>query len=103
MELLNRRNLEETIFKILMIASVLIVMGSLVIIIGLVIFNGGSSLTVEMFTQTSSGGYYLGRGGGILNAILGSLFLALPATALACLIGLGIAFMVIGGKNKDKW
>jgi len=90
-ELLNRRALEEEIFKILMLVSVFIVMGSLVIIIGLVIFNGGSSLTIEMFTQTSSGGYYLGRGGGILNAILGSLFLALPATALACLIGLGIA------------
>jgi len=89
--LLNRRVLEEKIFKTLMLASVFIVMGSLVIIIGLVIFNGGSSLTIEMFTQTSSGGYYLGRGGGILNAILGSLFLALPATALACLIGLGIA------------
>lgn len=88
---MNRRVLEEKIFKTLMLASVFIVMGSLVIIIGLVIFNGGSSLTIEMFTQTSSGGYYLGRGGGILNAILGSLFLALPATALACLIGLGIA------------
>jgi len=90
-ELLNRRALEEKFFKILMIISVLIVISSLVIIIGLVIFNGGSSLTIEMFTQTSSGGYYLGRGGGILNAILGSLFLALPATALACLMGLGIA------------
>ncbi len=88
---MNRRILEEKIFKILMLASVFIVMGSLVIIIGLVVFNGGSSLTIEMFTQTSGGGYYLGRGGGILNAILGSLFLALPATALACLIGLGIA------------
>ena len=88
---MNRRALEEKFFKILMIISVLIVISSLVIIIGLVIFNGGSSLTIEMFTQTSSGGYYLGRGGGILNAILGSLFLALPATALACLMGLGIA------------
>jgi len=74
-----------------MILSLCIVIGSLLIIIGLVIFNGGSSLTLEMFTQTSSGGYYLGRGGGILNAIIGSLILALPATGLAYLIGLGIS------------
>ena len=88
---MNRRNIEERVFKIIMITSLLIVLSSLIIIIGLVIYNGAPSLSIEMFTQTSSGGYYLGKGGGILNAIVGSLLLALPATALACLIGIGIA------------
>jgi len=88
---LNLRNLEEKIFKILMIASIFIVISSLVIIISIVIFNGATSLSIEMVTQTASGGFYLGKGGGILNAILGSLFLALPATGLAYLISIGIA------------
>jgi len=90
--ILNRRIIEENIFKILMLASLAVVLGSLVIIVGLVVINGVPALSIEMLTQTPSGKYYLGQGGGgILNAILGSLFLALPATAIAYLIGLAIA------------
>jgi len=74
-----------------MISSLCVVIGSLVIIIFLVVYNGLPTLSIEMFTQTSTGGYYLGRGGGILNAILGSLLLAIPATIFAYILGLGIA------------
>ena len=41
-ELLNRRIIEENIFKILMMISLGIVLGSLVIIVGLVVINGFS-------------------------------------------------------------
>lgn len=92
MEFLNRRILEENIFKLLMISSLAIVLGSLLIIVGIVVVNGVPALSFDMITQTPSGEYYLGRGGGgILNAILGSLLLALPATAIAYVIGLAIA------------
>jgi phosphate transport system permease protein len=91
-EFLNRRTLEENIFKALMMISLCIVIGSLIIIIGLVVVNGTPALSLELLTQTSSGEFYLGAGGGgILNAILGSLLLALPATCFAFLIGIAIA------------
>jgi len=90
-ENIDKRNLEEKIFKIIMIVSILIVIISLIIIIGIVIVNGASSLNLEMFTQTAEGGLYLGKSGGILNAIIGSIILALPATLFAFLIGIGIA------------
>ena len=84
--------IEEAIFKLLMIFSISIVVGSLIIIIVLVIINGSPAITLELLTQTSSGEFYLGAGGGgILNAVFGSLILALPATGLACVIGLAIA------------
>ena len=88
---MNKRIAEEKVFKSLMMLSVAIVIGSLVLIIATIFMNGALSLSFEMISQTSSGGYYLGRSGGILNAILGSIFLALPATGLAYLISLGIA------------
>jgi len=89
---MNRRTIEENIFKILMIGSLCIVIGSLVIIFGLVIINGASSLSIEMLTQTPTPTTPGSPpGGGILNAIVGSLILAIPATAFASLIGLGIA------------
>ncbi|PNX53443.1 MAG: phosphate ABC transporter, permease protein PstA [Thermoplasmata archaeon M9B2D] len=89
MEHLNSRTFEEQFFKILMILSVCIVVGSLLIIFSLVMYHGVSSLSLEMITQTPDPSDALG--GGILNAIVGSLLLALPATGLACFISLGIA------------
>lgn len=92
MELLNKRILEEKIFTVLMIASVLVVVGSLILIVSVIVLNGASSLSIEMLTQSSSNRFYLGKGGGgIFNAIIGSLLLAIPATIFAFLIGLSIA------------
>jgi phosphate transport system permease protein len=90
-EVLNRRNLEEKIFLGLMLVSVLIVMGSLILIVAVIVINGAPSLSIEILTKTSEGRFYLGAGGGFLNAIVGSLLLALPATGLAFLIGISIA------------
>ncbi len=86
---MNRRILEEKLFKFLMVSSLCVVLGSLFIIFGLVIFNGASSISLEMVTQTPKEGEVLG--GGILNAIVGSIYLAFPATGIAFLIGLMIA------------
>jgi phosphate transport system permease protein len=90
-EVLNKRNLEEKIFLGLMLVSVFIVMGSLLLIVSVIVINGAPSLSIEILTQTSEGGFYLGAGGGFLNAIVGSLLLALPATGLAFLISITIA------------
>jgi len=92
---LNKRTLEETVFKVLMIASLCIVIGSLVLIFGLVIINGATSLSVEMITQTPTPPTPGSPpGGGILNAIIGSIILALPATGFASLIAIGIALFL---------
>ncbi len=65
--------------------------GSLAAILITVIVKGLPALNWAMLTQTPKGGYYLGKEGGILNAILGSLYLAGGATLLALLIGLPMA------------
>jgi phosphate transport system permease protein len=44
-----------------------------------------------MITETPTGGYYFGKNGGILNAIIGSLYLAGGATVLAFMISLPTA------------
>ena len=87
----SRRKLEESFFKVLMIGSVIAVMGSLLLILATVVWRGLPALNLAMVTQTPKGGYYLGKEGGILNAIVGSLYLAGGATILALLVGLPIA------------
>lgn len=86
--------MEEAFFKVLMIASLVVVLGSLVLILGTVVWRGLPALDLAMVTQTPKGGYYLGKEGGILNAIAGSLYLAGGATALALAVSLPITLYI---------
>jgi phosphate transport system permease protein len=87
-----RRRVEEKIFKFLMIISLIFVFGSLLLILATVFLKGLSSLSLNILLKTPKGGYYLGREGGILNAILGSLVLGISSTFLSFLLSLPIAF-----------
>jgi len=88
---MNRHTTEEVALKILMIGSTILILASLVLILGTILWRGLPSLNLAMLTQTPKGGYYLGKEGGILNAIVGSLYLAGGATLLALVISLPIA------------
>ncbi|GAB4540784.1 MAG: phosphate ABC transporter permease PstA [Anaerolineae bacterium] len=90
--IIRRRKLEETFFKMLMIGSTILVLGSLALILATIAWRGVPALNLAMLTQTPKGGYYLGKEGGILNAIAGSLYLAGGATILALALSLPIAF-----------
>ena len=85
-------HIEERIFKVLMLVATSIILGSLFAVIIVILVKGGGALSLSMVTQTSSGGYYLGKEGGILNAIVGSLYLAVGATVSALLLSLPIVF-----------
>jgi phosphate transport system permease protein len=87
---MDRRKLEESTFKGLMTASVLAILFSLGFILVTIIARGLPAMNLAMITQTPKGGYYLGKEGGILNAIVGSLYLAGGATLLAILISLPV-------------
>lgn len=87
---LKKRKIEEAVFKALMLASTAIVVSSLLLIIGTIIWKSLPALKLSMIIQTPKGGYYLGREGGILNAIVGSLYLASGATLLAFLFSLPV-------------
>ena len=86
-----KRKAQELIVKIMMLLSTFFVVGSLMLILWTVIKRGLPALSFSMLTQIPKGGYYLGKEGGILNAILGSLLLAGGATVLAFIISLPVA------------
>ena len=91
---MNKRRLVERFWKALMIASTAVVIGCLLFIVVTVIWKGLPALSLSMITRIPKGGYYLGKEGGILNAILGSLYLALGATALACVLSLPVVIFL---------
>jgi phosphate transport system permease protein len=86
-----KRKIKELLIKMLMLLSTLLITGSLLLILGTILRRGLPALDLAMITQIPKGGYYLGKEGGILNAILGSVYLALGATLLSVLISLPVA------------
>lgn len=86
--------IEESVFKVLMVIATYSILAVLAIIIYSIFAKGIKALSWEILTQVPKGGYYYGKGGGILNAILGSLSLATGATFLAFIIGLPVALYI---------
>ena len=100
---LRRRKLEESFFKVLMGVSIGAVIGGLLLIVGTIVWKGLPALNLSMLTRTPKGGYYLGREGGILNAIAGSFYLASGATLLAVLFSLPVVLYInIYARKKSR-
>ncbi len=83
--------MEEKIFKGLMLLSLILVLVILAGIIAVVVMKGTPALNLSMIIETPKGGYYLGKEGGIANAIVGSIYLAFGASIISILISLPVA------------
>lgn len=88
---MRKRKAEELFFKVLMLLSLSIVGASLFLILGTIVIKGLPYLNLDMITKTPDGGYYFGRSGGMLNAIVGSLYVAGGATLLGLLFSIPIS------------
>ena len=85
-KLTRRRRFEGAFFLWAMRLSVLGAGLILCLILAIIAFRGAQALSWEMISSPPSAGFYMGKGGGILNAILGSFYLAIGGTVLASLI-----------------
>ncbi len=84
------KKLEEKIFRCLMIGSTILILSVLLYILYVIMKKGLPSLSWEMISQIPSGGFYLGKEGGILNAIMGSLYLILFSVLISLMISVPV-------------
>ncbi len=98
-----KKHVEEKILKALMLLSFILVTGSLGFILLVVLIRGLPALSWEMIFSTPKGGFYLGKEGGILNAIVGSLYLAGGATLLALLFSLPLSLYLQAYARRTRW
>jgi phosphate transport system permease protein len=97
-----RRKLEENFFRLLMVLATIIVAGAFFLIVGTIFYKGVPFMSWDMISKTPGGGFYIGKEGGVLNAIIGSLYVAGGATILGLLISIPVAIymnMYLEGKN----
>jgi len=90
----KRKTIEERVFRILTGVACYSLIGILGYIIFIIFNKGFSSLTLDMVTKLPSGGYYYGGEGGVLNAIVGSLYIAGGATLIAIILGVPAALYI---------
>jgi len=88
------RKIEENIFKALMIISTLIITSTLFLILYTIFSKGIRSLNWDMVSKIPEGGFYIGKGGGILNAIIGSIYITVGSTLLGLLISIPIVIYI---------
>lgn len=89
-----RRKYEEKFFRILSAITTIIIVCALGNIVWVIFEKGYSSISWEIISQEPKGGFYMGKEGGILNAIAGSFYLAVCATFLSFLISLPVALYI---------
>jgi phosphate transport system permease protein len=95
--------LEEKIFKILMIAATFTVFAFVISIICTIVIKGWGAMSWDMITKLPGGGFYIGKEGGFLNAIVGSLYIVGASTCLGLLISIPVVFYLnIYLKKRSK-
>ena len=85
---------EEKVFKVIMIGSAIIILGLLLYITGTIFYKGFPALTWDMITKLPGGGFYLGKEGGVLNAIVGSFYIIAGALAISLIISLPLVMYI---------
>lgn len=84
--------IEEKVMKIVMLITTVLLFFFTASILYTIISNGWSSMTWEMITELPQGGYYIGGEGGLLNAIVGSLYIVGASTVLGLAVSIPVVF-----------
>jgi len=85
---------EEKIFKTLMLISALIIMSILGYILYTIVSKGLNSMSWDMVSKLPGGGFYLGKEGGIFNAILGSIYLVIGAVLISLFLSIPVTMYI---------
>lgn len=97
------RYLEEKIFRVLMVLSVLLVAFFVFSVIGSILWRGLPVLTWQMITEIPHGGFYIGGEGGFLNAIIGSLEIVVASTVIGLIIAIPVVFYLNVYLKPTSW
>lgn len=99
----DMKHLEEKIFKSVMIATALIVLCVLVFILGTIFYKGFPALNLDMITKLPGGGFYLGKEGGVFNAIAGSFYIIAGSVLLSLSVSLPLVMYINFYLPKKSW
>ncbi|MCM1352965.1 MAG: ABC transporter permease subunit [Alistipes senegalensis] len=89
---MKSKYIEEFIIKILMGLALLAVFGFVAGIVYTIFHRGWSCISWEMVSSLPGGGFYIGKEGGFLNAIVGSVYIVAASTLLGLAVSIPVVF-----------
>lgn len=95
--------IEQKLAKILMILATALVLLSFFGILYVIAQKGLPALNWDMVTKIPDGGFYIGKEGGVLNAILGSFYIATGSSVIAFFLSLPIVLYINLYLKKNHW
>ena len=96
--------IEAKIAKLLMILSTMIVFWCVSSIIIVIAMKGIPALNWDMITKLPGDGFYIGKEGGFLNAIVGSIYIVGASTILGLIISIPVVFyMNVYLNNRSRF
>lgn len=99
---MKAKYIEERVMRLLMWLSLLIVVSFAVAIIWAIFDRGWGAMSWEMITQLPGGGFYIGKEGGFLNAIVGSLYIVAGSTILGLIVSMPVVFYLNVYLKRDS-
>lgn len=94
--------LEEKLMKMVMMLTTLLLFLFVGSILFTIVKNGWSAMNWDMITKLPGGGFYIGKEGGLLNAIVGSLYIVGASTILGLAISIPVVFYLNVYLNKSS-
>ena len=103
MKKLQSKYIEEKVFQVLMWIAVITVLAFVVSIIWTILVKGIGSISWDMVTKVPGKNWNTADDGGFLNAILGSLFVVIPATLIAMCVSIPVVFYMNLYRRRSNW
>ena len=94
METTIRKRVGEVIAKTFMWIAMIIVFGLVISVVWTVFSKGWKAMSWDMVSKLPGGGFYIGKEGGFLNAIVGSLYIVGASTILGLIISIPVVFFL---------
>ncbi len=92
MQMKHKKRVEELVVKTLMWMAMLVVFGLVISVVWTIFSKGCKAMCWEMVSSLPGGGFYIGKEGGFLNAIVGSLYIVGASTVLGLLVSIPVVF-----------
>lgn len=96
------KKLRESIAKAFMWIAMFIVFGLVISVIWTVFSKGVKAMSWDMISKLPGGGFYIGKEGGFLNAIVGSLYIVGASTVLGLIISIPVVFFLNVYLKRDS-
>ena len=102
MKISSKKRVREIVAKSFMWLAMFIVFGLVISVIWTVFSKGVKAMSWDMVSKLPGGGFYIGKEGGFLNAIVGSLYIVGASTVLGLIVSIPVVFFLNVYLKRDS-